>query len=107
MSRRCKPGIRARIVRGSNAGKIVVVVRHYFGEYVNDAYWPKALFPWVVTSLAGPLRSTYIDSGKDAPPATTIVVDDSDLEPLRDDDDGTQEEASRRRPREVTTNGQG
>jgi hypothetical protein len=87
MSRRCKPGIRARILGSSDAGKIVVVVRRYFGEDVNDARWPRALFPWVVTSLGSPLRSVYIDTGKDAPPSMTIVVDDCDLEPLRDDDD--------------------
>lgn len=87
MSRRCKPGIRARIIRSSNAGKIVVVVRRYFGEDVNDARWPRALLPWVVTSLGSPLRSVYIDTGKEAPPSMTIVVDDCDLEPLRDDDD--------------------
>ena len=87
MSRRCKPGIRARIIRSSNAGKIVVVVRRYFGEDVNDAAWPRPLFPWVVTSLGAPLHSVYIDTGKEAPPSLTIVVDDSELEPLRDDDD--------------------
>jgi hypothetical protein len=87
MSRRCKPGMRARIIRSGNAGKIVVVVRRYFGEPVNDARWPRALFPWVVTSLGSPLRSAYIDTGKEAPLSMTIVVDDCDLEPLRDDDD--------------------
>ena len=87
MSRRCKPGIRARIIPSFNAGKIVVVVRRYFGEPVNDARWPRALFPWVVTSLGPPLRSVYIDTGKEAPPSMTIVVDDCDLEPLRDDDE--------------------
>ena len=87
MSRRCKPGIRARIIEGSDAGKIVFVVRRYFGEDVSDAEWPQALFPWVVTSLGSPLRSFYIDTGNESPPSMTIVVDDSDLEPLRDDDD--------------------
>jgi hypothetical protein len=87
MSRRCKPGIRARIIRSSNAGKIVVVVRRYFGESVNDARWPRALILWVVTSLGSPLRSVYIATGKEAPPSMTIVVDDCDLEPLSDDDE--------------------
>lgn len=88
MSRRCKPGQRARVVRGWNAGKVVVVVRHYFGEPINDAVWPRAFLPWVVTSVGGPLRSKYLDTGKEAPPAMTIVLDDPDLEPLRDDDEG-------------------
>lgn len=104
MSRRCKPGIRARIVRGSNAGSVVVVVRRYFGEQVNDARWPRALFPWVVASLGSPLRSTYIATGKAAPPSMTIVVDDCDLEPLRDDDDllCESEHHKRDRPNELT-----
>ena len=107
MSRLCKPGIRARIVRGSNAGKIVVVVRRYFGEDVNDARWPKALFPWVVASLMGPLRSFFLDNGKEAPRSLTIVVDDCDLEPLRDEDedDGTEEQTSHPNPREAMTPG--
>lgn len=87
MSRRCKPGMRARIIQGRNCGKIVVVVRRYFGEDLNGCTWPAALFPWVVTSLGAPLRSIYLETGVEAPPAMTIVVDDSDLEPLRNDDD--------------------
>lgn len=87
MSRRCKPGIRARIICGNDARKIVVVVRRYFGEVVNDATWPQALFPWVVTSLGAPLHSVCLESGKAQPPSMTIVLDDSDLEPLRDDDE--------------------
>lgn len=87
MSRRCKPGIRARIVSSGNAGKIVVVVRRYFGESLNGARWPQAMFPWVVTSLGSPLHSVYVDTGQAAPPSMTIVADDCDLEPLRDDDD--------------------
>lgn len=88
MSRRCRPGMRCRIVAGDNTGKVVVVVRRYFGESINAATWPRAVFPWVVTSLCGALRSHYIESGIEAPPAMTIVVDDRDLVPLRDDDEG-------------------
>ena len=87
MSRRCRPGMRARIIHGSNAGKIVVVVRRYFGEDVNGAKWPREIFPWVVTSLGSPLRSFCIDTGTAASPAMTVVVEDRNLEPLRDDDD--------------------
>jgi hypothetical protein len=87
MSRRCKPGIRARVIKGENdLGKIVFVVRHYFGEELNGATWPTALFPWVVTSLGSPLHSYCVDTGKEAPPAMTIVLDDGDLEPLDDGD---------------------
>ena len=87
MNRRCKPGMRARVIGANgNRGKIVVVVRYYFGEDVGGSVWPQPLYPWVVTSLGGPLQSRYIDTGKPAPPMMTIVLDDSDLEPLRDDD---------------------
>jgi hypothetical protein len=88
MSRRCKPGIRARIIRGGNQGKIVVVVRRYFGEIVSGGPWPRELlFPWVVTSLSGPLRFVHLETGKEAVPSMTIVAEDSALEPLRDDDE--------------------
>jgi hypothetical protein len=80
--------MRCRIVARDNLGKVVVVVRRYFGESINDCTWPLAVFPWVVTSLCGPLRSYYVHSGMEAPPAMTIVVDDRDLVPLRDDDEG-------------------
>lgn len=86
MSRRCKPGMRARVIRGANSGKLVVVVRRYLGERVNDATWPKAVHPWIVTSLSGPLRSFRLINGEEAPPALTIVLDDRDLVPLSDDD---------------------
>ena len=87
MNRRCKPGMRARVIgENANRGKIVVVVRYYFGEVVSGATWPLALYPWVVTSLGGPLQSRNIETGRLAPPHMTIVLDDSDLEPLRDDD---------------------
>lgn len=104
MTRRCWPGARARIVRGRNAGKTVVVVRRYFGEAVSDGYWPKALFPWVVTSLGPPLRFVMLDTGVEGPPAPTIVVDDCDLEPLHDDDHlGEQSTASASRTRSQAT----
>jgi hypothetical protein len=88
MTRRCKPGQRARIIgRSTNVGKIVLVVRHYLGELVNNANWPENVFPWVVTSLGGALESRNIRTGLPCPLAMTIVVDDGDLEPLNDDDD--------------------
>jgi hypothetical protein len=89
MSRRCKPGIRARVIGGTvDVGRIVVVVRRYFGEEVSGAIWPRALFPWVVTSTSGPLSSVYIPTGAAAPPSMTIVLDDKYLEPLDDCDGG-------------------
>lgn len=88
MSRRCKAGQRARIIAsGPNKGKIVLVVRRYFGEYVSGGTWPEALFPWVVTSLGAPLSWTGMSDGRRGV-AATVVFDDCDLEPLNDDDDG-------------------
>lgn len=98
MSRRCKSGVRARFIRGDNRGKVVVVVRRYFGEVVNDAHWPRVLLPWVVTSLGPTLTSHYIESGLQAPPAMTIVADDCDLEPLVDDEDEVGDAANAHRP---------
>lgn len=92
MSRRCKPGKRARFIKSVNKGKIVLVVRHYFGEPVSNGRWPLPPFPWVVTSLSGPLRFVHLDSGKEAMPAMTMVADDSDLEPLDDDGDRSSDE---------------
>lgn len=86
MSRRCRLGIRARFIKGPNQGKVVLVVRYYCGEKVNGAYWPKALFPWVVGSLGAPLRSFCANTGEEAHPSMTVVADDSDLEPLQNDD---------------------
>lgn len=88
MSRRCKPGQRARIVSGADTGAIVVVVRYYFGETLGGATWPQALLPWVVTSLGRPLHWVSLDDRTRAGQLMTIVRDDSELEPLPDDDDG-------------------
>lgn len=90
MTRRCKPGVRARIVKGRNVGSIVVVVRHYFGEELQGSTWPQPLFPWVVTSLGAPLRCFSLPSMQPCPSKMTIVVDDSDLEPLNDENPGDQ-----------------
>lgn len=87
MTRRCKPGQRARIIRGTDAGKVVVVVRHYLGELVNGANWPENVFPWVVTSLGGLLASVELRTLRPCPPARTIVVDDAELQPLDDSDE--------------------
>lgn len=86
MSRRCKPGMRARVIgANANRGKIVVVVRYYFGEEVSGSTWPAALFPWVVTSLGAPLACCCYATGAERPSKMTVVMDDWDLEPLRDD----------------------
>ena len=89
MTRRCKAGQRARIIDGSNKGKIVLVVRPYRGEEIDGSTWVGAFFPWVVASVSGTLTGfVFAMSGKLAPPCLVAVVDDTDLEPLDDDDDG-------------------
>jgi hypothetical protein len=84
--RRCKPGIRAKYICGMNKGKVVLVVRRYFGEEVADAMWPRALFPLVMTSLGAPLRAFDLDTGSEAPASMAAVAEDADLKPLQDDD---------------------
>jgi hypothetical protein len=91
MTRRCKPGQRARIISGRDTGQIVVVVRPYFGEQVARGTWPVPIYPWVVASLSGLLGSVNLDTGKENPPDRMAVYDDCDLEPLDDNDDGFDE----------------
>lgn len=99
MSRRCKPGQRARIIGGgANHGAIVLVVRPYFyPDKVSDSTWPRQQRPWVITSLGQPLQSFYLD-GREAPARQTIVCDDRDLEPLGDDEGGVSDEEVLGRP---------
>lgn len=92
MTRRCRPGQRARIIgKNKNAGKVVLIVRYYFGDEVSGFTWPEAIFPWVVASLGGPLRNFHIPSGMEAPRKMVIVVDDCDLLPLDEGEDGLNE----------------
>lgn len=98
MSRRCKPGQRARIVDDSpHVGKIVVIVRPYRGEKVGDSTWVEELHPWVVTSLSGLLHWRRVDGSKRGM-ASTVVIDDRKLEPLSEDDDGLHVEQERQLP---------
>lgn len=94
MTRRCKAGQRARIVGGGwNSGKVVLIIRHYFGEDMNGR-WPLPLFPWVVTSLGGPLRNRDLTTNIENMPLMTIVVDDCYLQPLDDDGEDIGERAA-------------
>jgi hypothetical protein len=97
MSRRCKAGQRARIINGSNKGKVVLVVRRYMGEVIEGGKWPNALFPWVVTTLGAPLLWASLDGTREGT-ASTIVVDDRDLEPLKDGDDGLRRSVEKAAP---------
>lgn len=97
MKRRCKAGQRARIVDGPNNGVIVMILRPYFGEHVEEAIWPEILFPWVVVSLGPLLRAWFSVDNIEAPPGRMCVVDDRDLVPL-DDDEERDRETSTVRP---------
>lgn len=88
MSRRCKPGQRARVISGLNKGRVVLVVRALWERTFDGATWPQALFPWVIASLGEGLRSTNLETGLEYPLRRLIVACDLDLEPLHDDDDG-------------------
>lgn len=107
MSRRCKVGKRAKYVNGRNTGRIVLIDRPYYGELVDDSYWPEAVvFPWVVVSLGGPLQAIRLDTGLPAPLSMNGVCEDQDLEPLDDDDDGlTTNKAAERSPPKAVSSG--
>lgn len=105
MTRRCKPGQRARIISGGDTGKIVLVVKPYFGERVADGTWPMPIYPWVVASLGDLLHSVNIETGVENSPDRMAVYDDSDLEPLDHDvnglDESTDQDIPMHRPRIV------
>ena len=99
MNRRCRPGQRARVIGGGwNTGKIVLVVRPYFGEEIDDATWPQPIFPWVVSSLGTPLRRRCLTTGQETPAKMVMVCDDCELEPLDDGDDGLTMSTEREQP---------
>lgn len=88
MSRRCKPGQRARFVRGRNKGRIVLVVKALYTNEFDGSTWPEAIFPWAVTALGAPLRTINLGTQIENPPTMTMCCCDMDLEPLNDEDDG-------------------
>jgi hypothetical protein len=98
MSRRCKVGQRARFIAGLNKGHVVLVVRPQFEPTFEGSTWPMAIFPWVVTSLGGGLRSICIDTGIENPSTRSLIACDLDLEPLKDDDDGLAQSTERGTP---------
>lgn len=102
MTRRCKPGQRAKIITGiENKGKIVLVVRPYrFGEKIGDSRWPEALYPWVVTSLGAPIHWRNIENPQTTGFSSTVVLCDTQLQPLDDDDDGLGRDTDVSKPKE-------
>lgn len=100
MSRRCKPGQRAKVINDTaNRGKIVLVICPYFGEkFPCGGHWPKPLFPWVVTSLGTPFDWVMLDDPSIGGTSMTIAICDTELEPLDDDDDGLTRSTEKDKP---------
>lgn len=98
MTRRCKPGQRARCIKGMNVGRIVLVVRPLLGQEFNGSSWPEAIYPWIVAALGAPLRTKNLNTGTENLGAMTVVLCDLDLEPLDDDDDGLTRSTEKERP---------
>lgn len=102
MSRRCKPGQRARVIGESrNKGAIVLVVGAHFPseEWGGSGRWVAGLFPWKTISLGGPLHIRDADTLEPLPPSMYCVFEDEDLEPLKDDDDGLTCSTGKDRPK--------
>ena len=98
MKRRCKVGDRARILKGADEGKVVLVVRKYHGEKVSGRIWVEGYFPWVVTSLGELLKCECATTHKPTPSVRSMVYDDTELEPLHDDDHGNGESTETDKP---------
>lgn len=90
MSRRCKPGQRAKVTSEGNRGRIVLVVGYYFSrmKWGDCDVWHIDFFPWKVLSLGPPLNTWDAITGECLNTDMQCVIDDADLEPLDDDDDG-------------------
>jgi hypothetical protein len=91
MSRRCKTGQRAKIVvECKNKGAIVMIVGpyHHGQDWDGTKNWLPCIFPWKTVCLSGPVRIIEAATGKFLRDSLYCVFEDSDLEPLDDDDDG-------------------
>jgi hypothetical protein len=98
MTRRCRPGQRARCIKGMNEGRVVLVVKPLVGHEFNGSSWPEPIYPWIVAALGAPLRTKNLDSGTESSGAMTVVLCDLDLEPLGDGDDGLHRSTEKERP---------
>lgn len=93
-SLRCKPGDIAVVLSRLNLGKIVRVERPYADpkEVISGSLWSsgplgKDFGPaWVVSTLAGPLKSMDEDGVPGLKTHMTAVIGDVFLRPLRDSD---------------------
>jgi len=98
---RCKPGDRARVIRAVNPQNInatVVVVRHYsMNELIDGSPWMDSPNPWVVVGLTGLIAGAVNGNKPDF--GRTAVMDDSQLQPLDDEDAGTTKTATRKTPK--------
>jgi hypothetical protein len=99
MSRRCKPGQRARVIKETSAkGCIVLVVaaHHHGQEWGGASDWKPCIFPWKTISLGRPIKIHQGDEFWKM--SMYCVFEDSDLEPLEDDDDGLTRSTEKSKP---------
>lgn len=100
MSRRCKTGQRARVIKNTSAkGLIVLVVGpyHHGQEWAGASDWTPCIYPWKTISLGRPIR---LHKGDDFwKESMYCVFEDSELEPLDDDDDGLTRTTEQGKPR--------
>lgn len=98
MKTRCTPGCRAKIIKAENTqniGLIVIVLRKYIeGEEVSGSAWSHDGNAWVVTAIGAPVISWNDKEGFGA--NQTAVMNDLNLVPLTDDEDGLTSTTSKR-----------
>ena len=77
----------------------MVVERVYVAnERLHGVIWEESGGPWVVTSLSGLLASRRVVDDAICDPHRTVVISDTHLQPLRDDEGGIEDSAARRNP---------
>lgn len=91
---RCKPGDRARVV--DLAGKVIVIVVRRFepGEEISGhSDWVVNTPAWVTVPVGAPLRCYAVRNhvyAFDYPPVMCMPIADARLQPLLDDEGGTE-----------------
>lgn len=94
-ARRCKAGQMAIVIKGPNAGKIVLVVK----AMAVDSKWTMALVPWKVLAEGSPLDIYHPETGLWLGRSEVAHMDDSQLCPIEPDADST--DANEAQPRKV------
>ncbi|KQP20567.1 hypothetical protein ASF43_27470 [Pseudorhodoferax sp. Leaf267] len=78
----------------------MLVVGHYFErmKWGGDDRWHIDFFPWRVLSLGTPFTIISAKTGAFLTKSMYCVIDDSELEPLEDDDDGLSRSTEKGKP---------